>query len=152
MKTVLPPQGEHDFEKIDVFKKTSKKELPGTVLGPKMDENRRRTGRKSQKVVPTQFFEIQIFMFFLACEKTRKNVQKKISPTGGPAECAGSVGGKEGRKPSEVCKTFCKILHAEENHAKSFAKEFMQSDGICLARRAGVRRIQSLRALQMAES
>ena len=54
-----------------------------------------------------------------------------------PAECAGSAGGKEGSKPSGVCKTFCKILHEEENHAKSFAKEFMQSDGLRLARRKG---------------
>ena len=49
MKIVFPPQREHDFDKIAVFAKTPKKELPGAILGPKIDENRARGSRKTAK-------------------------------------------------------------------------------------------------------
>ena len=42
----------------------------------------------------------------------------------------------------------CKSPRAEENHAKSFAKEFMQELGSPFSTRAGVRRIQTLRAFR----
>ena len=49
LKIVFPPQREHDFDKIAVFAKTPKKELPGAILGPKIDENRARGSRKKAK-------------------------------------------------------------------------------------------------------
>ena len=63
------------------------------------------------------------------CKKTRKKT-KRCAPKGGSAECAGPAGGKEGSKPSGVCKTFGKTLHVvclhAKNHAIKVMQEFMQ--------------------------
>ena len=73
-------------------------------------------------------------MCFFACGKSLKKHAKKLrnGRLGGMRGVCGEV-----RRGAYLCKS----LHAEENHAKSFAKEFMQSYDIHLARRAGVRRM-----------
>ena len=96
--------------------------------------------------------EVPIFMQIFACEKNAKK-RKKNEKTVPPAECAVPAGGKEGSKPSGVCETFCKTLHAVCLHAKNYAIEVMRWS-LCKtiirrsARHARVRRIQSLRAFR----
>ena len=85
-------------------------------------------------------------MQIFACEKNAKKRKKKKNEKMRPlAECAGPAGGKEGSKPSGVCKTFCKTLHVvclhAKNHAIKVMQEFMQELRLRLARRAGVRQI-----------
>ena len=83
--------------------KTSKVDAPGTRFGT---QNRRALMPERQKSTNLQnkrfFFEVPVFVHFFACEKKHEKVEKKRDDggrRGRRAECAGSVGGKEG-KPS----------------------------------------------------
>ena len=88
--------------------------------------------------------EVPIFMQIFACEKNAKK-RKKKRKNGSSAECAVPAGGKEGSKPSGVCKTFCKTLRAVCLHTRELCNEGyagVYASLLChSARRARVRRI-----------
>ena len=100
--------------------KHRKRTLRAPVLRPKIDENRRRTGRKSPKL-PKELVlgALKIHAFFCMRKKPKKRA-KKLSPRPARRDARGLRGGKEGcitlQKSAcggKSCKEFCKGVYAE---------------------------------------
>ena len=99
MKIRLPPQREHDFDKITVFEKTPKKQPPATCLETKNDQKSTpelpRIAKNCQKNV---FLTTRFFNVFLHAKKTK--IRKRAVRPGyvekGRRSSGGRRGGKEG--------------------------------------------------------
>ena len=127
MKIRLPPQREHDFEKIAVFEKTPKKYPPGSRFGTK---NRRNSTPDAQKIAKiaekSSFLRNRKSCVFFPAKKTQKKRKRaqdaplKVKPTLVRRDARGLRGDIEGcitlHKSScggKTCEESCKGVHAE---------------------------------------
>ena len=116
--------------------KHRKRTLRAPVLRPKIDENRRRTGRKSPKLPKKLVLgALEIHAFFCMRKKTEKK-SKQVKPTPVRRDARGRRGGKEGciilQKSAcrgKTCEEFCKGVHADLWHPFSTPRRGAADDG-----------------------